>query len=228
MNESPHPQTERLLALLQKALGHELPNRLLAIQGLARLLELEEANRLGPEGKDYLQRLAAAGQQTHHLVKALADFIRLVRAADLPETIVLVDALRDAAIEVKPLSPAAVFGYDFQQADLSLRLPRSAFRQVALQLLRNAAQAGAPDRPLHIEVGARDDGAVIAFWVKDNGRGMTPESQARLFEPFIRRESGIGLGLSIVRHLVESWNGSLQVESMPTKGSTFTVMVPKS
>jgi signal transduction histidine kinase len=224
---APHdPQTERFLTLLQKALAHELPNRLVAIQGLTRLLELEEADKLGTDGKDYLRRLAAAGQQTHVLVKALADFIRIVRTTDVPESLAITDALREAVVEVKPLCPGASIEYDFPKAALNVRLPRSAFRQVAVQLLRNAAQAADPERGLRIEVGAGTNHAAVEFWVNDNGRGLTPEQQARLFEPFVRRETGAGLGLILVRHLVESWNGALRIESTAGQGSKFIVTVP--
>jgi signal transduction histidine kinase len=226
MNAPRDLQTERLLDLLQTALGHELPNRLLAVQGLTRLLELEEGSKLSPDGQEYLRRIAAAGQQAHVLARALADFLRLVRSSDLPEAVDVPDALREVVAEVKPLCPGAAFEYDFPPVDLSLRVPRLVFRQVAVQLLRNAAQAAAPDRPLCIEVGARRSDAAIDFWVADNGCGLTPDQQAHLFQPFVHRGSGVGLGLIIVRHLVESWNGSLHFESTAGQGSRFRVTVP--
>ncbi len=80
----PHDSLDDLLALLQKALGHELPNHLVAVQGLARMLEMEQAERLDDEGKDYLRRLAAAAQRAHELARSLADRVRAERRS-LPE-----------------------------------------------------------------------------------------------------------------------------------------------
>lgn len=68
-----------LLGVLQKALGHELPNYLVAIQGLARVLEMDQAQRLDDEGKDHLRRVAVAAQRAHELTLTLADRIRSER-----------------------------------------------------------------------------------------------------------------------------------------------------
>jgi hypothetical protein len=70
---------ERLLACFQKALGHEMPNQLVAVGGLLRLLELEEGDRLGPDGRDYLGRLHAAVQKLDLLAAGLADLARTAR-----------------------------------------------------------------------------------------------------------------------------------------------------
>jgi two-component system sensor histidine kinase/response regulator len=72
----------------------------------------------------------------------------------------------------------------------------------------------------------------VRFWVRDNGPGLTPEQQARLFAPFTRldrvRAQGHGLGLSIVRRIVEKLGGSVGVESsgVPGQGSVFYFTLP--
>jgi two-component system sensor histidine kinase/response regulator len=70
----------------------------------------------------------------------------------------------------------------------------------------------------------------IRFWVRDNGPGLTPEEQARLFTPFTRlhQESvqGYGLGLSIVQRIVEKLGGQVGVESVIGQGSTFSFTLP--
>ncbi len=72
-------QLEQLRASLQKALGHDLPNQLVAVQGLVKLLELEEGERLTEEGRDYLVRLAAAARRTHETILQLAQDCRAAR-----------------------------------------------------------------------------------------------------------------------------------------------------
>jgi signal transduction histidine kinase len=70
----------------------------------------------------------------------------------------------------------------------------------------------------------------IRFWIRDNGPGLTEEEQARLFTPFTRlnqvRAKGHGLGLSIVRRIVEKLNGQVGVESLLGEGSTFSFTLP--
>jgi len=74
------------------------------------------------------------------------------------------------------------------------------------------------------------DGALIRFWVRDNGQGLSEEAQARLFVPFTRldqvRIQGHGLGLSIVQRIIERLGGQVGVESVPGEGSTFYFVLP--
>ncbi len=79
---------------------------------------------------------------------------------------------------------------------------------------------------------AGKDGGMVRFWVRDNGSGLTPEAQARLFTPFERldqvRIGGHGVGLSIVRRIVEKMGGQVSVESdgTPGQGCTFSFTLP--
>jgi PAS domain S-box-containing protein len=105
--------------------------------------------------------------------------------------------------------------------------------QVWINYLSNAIKYGG--RPPRVELGANPepDGSV-RFWVKDNGLGLTPEQQARLFTPFTRldevRASGQGLGLSIVRRVVDKLGGQVGVESrgLPGEGCVFSFTLPST
>jgi two-component system sensor histidine kinase/response regulator len=95
--------------------------------------------------------------------------------------------------------------------------------------ISNAIKYGG--RPPHIELGAtaQDDG-MVRFWVRDNGAGLTPEEQTRLFIPFTRLDQvqvkGHGLGLSIVRRIVGKLGGQVGVESQVGQGSVFSFTLP--
>ena len=102
-------------------------------------------------------------------------------------------------------------------------------RQVFMNLLSNAlkfTQHGS------IVLGAEVQLPHIHFWVADTGRGISPELQERIFEPFVKAEAleyrreGIGLGLSITRRLVALHGGSITLDSIPDRGSTFHVYIP--
>jgi len=95
--------------------------------------------------------------------------------------------------------------------------------------ISNAIKYGG--RPPRIELGAEETPpGLVRFWVRDNGAGLTPEEQAQLFKPFTQlsrvRSEGHGLGLSIVRHIVEKLGGQVGVESELGKGSTFWFALP--
>ncbi|MBI1878170.1 MAG: HAMP domain-containing histidine kinase [Chloroflexi bacterium] len=103
--------------------------------------------------------------------------------------------------------------------------------EVWVNYLSNAIKYGG--QPPHLELGAteRKDG-LVCFWVRDNGPGLTPEQQARLFMPFTRlnqvQVQGYGLGLSIARRIVEKLGGQVGVASngTPGQGSVFSFTLP--
>src|SRR5947207_648703 len=92
---------ERLIAAYQQALGHDLPNLLVAIQGMVRLLQTEEAERLSPEGREFLDQLAQASRRAHEWSRALSDVGRVVRdaAGVAPESVE--EAAREAGTIIK-------------------------------------------------------------------------------------------------------------------------------
>ena len=100
--------------------------------------------------------------------------------------------------------------------------------EVWVNYLDNGIKYGGPPR---LELGAeRLPDSRIRFWVRDNGPGITPEEQSRLFRPFTRLDQadtkGHGLGLSIVRRIVEKLDGEVEIESQIGQGSTFAFILP--
>jgi signal transduction histidine kinase len=103
--------------------------------------------------------------------------------------------------------------------------------EVWVNYLSNAIKDGG--QPPRVELGATAPQVAtgqVRFWVRDNGAGLTPEEQARLFTPFTRldqtRATGHGLGLSIVRRIVERLGGQVDVDSTPGEGSVFGFTLP--
>jgi signal transduction histidine kinase len=102
--------------------------------------------------------------------------------------------------------------------------------EVWVNYLSNALKYGG--QPPRVELGAMVQGANVRFWVKDNGGGIPPDVQPRLFEPFTRlgrsHIQGHGLGLSIVHRIVNKLGGEVGVEStgVPGQGSMFYFVLP--
>ena len=97
--------------------------------------------------------------------------------------------------------------------------------QVVLNLLLNAVQAIEGPGTVTVTIGGHDDCATIA--VSDSGRGMTPQQIAQIFRPFFTtRANGTGLGLPLVRRIVDEHHGRIAVTSEPGKGSIFEVEIP--
>jgi len=97
--------------------------------------------------------------------------------------------------------------------------------QVVENLVRNAVEAIEGEGSVRIETDVLERFFVIR--VKDSGRGIPPEIQARLFEPFFTTKAhGTGLGLATSQQIIFEHNGHLVVDSQAGKGSTFTILLP--
>lgn len=102
--------------------------------------------------------------------------------------------------------------------------------RVVQNLLQNAIRHTPPDGTVRIE--ARMLGDRVELAVEDNGEGIAPEALDRVFEPFWRGDSarsgpGAGLGLALAKRIVDALGGEITVESRPTRGSRFAVILPR-
>jgi signal transduction histidine kinase len=99
--------------------------------------------------------------------------------------------------------------------------------QVFTNLLVNASQA--IENQGQIRIRTRHQGGEVIVAISDTGKGMTPETLSRLFNPFFTtkpRGQGTGLGLSISRDIIHRHGGRIEVDSTPGQGSTFTIYLP--
>jgi signal transduction histidine kinase len=120
---------------------------------------------------------------------------------------------------------------DFTSPLPPVRADRTRLIQVMTNLLSNATKFNRPDGEVRVKVLPTPDGQV-AVQVQDTGLGMSPAQVNQLFQPFNRlgRERlgipGTGIGLVLVRHLVEQMGGTIEVDSTEGAGTTFTVTLP--
>jgi chemotaxis family two-component system sensor kinase Cph1 len=107
---------------------------------------------------------------------------------------------------------------------------RIQINQVFSNLIGNALEYLDPERPGIIRISGRKEDSNVVYTVEDNGIGIAPEHQETVFQIFQRvhpkSRSGEGLGLTIVRHILERHGGKAWLESEPGKGSRFHVSLP--
>jgi len=106
-----------------------------------------------------------------------------------------------------------------------------ALGQAIINLVNNAIKYSRESKTIDIEV--RREGSKVLVSVKDSGIGIPRGEQKKIFEKFFRGEDslvhetkGSGLGLALVRHIMEAHGGAVELESTPGKGSTFTLVLP--
>jgi signal transduction histidine kinase len=110
----------------------------------------------------------------------------------------------------------------------SIQGGRAGLIQVFVNLVTNAAQALPPEGGT-VRLSLEGQGEEVVARISDDGKGMPPEVQARIFEPFFSTKEGgrgVGLGLSIVQGIVTRHGGTIEVASEPGQGTTFTVRLP--
>jgi len=205
--------------------AHDLKGPLGPMVGFAQLLEDNYTTLSDEEQRDYLQIIAESGRKMSNIIDEL----------------LLLSALRGVEAEMVPLDMASIvdevrqrLAYMIKEYQAEILLPDAWpvplgygpwVEEVWANYLSNALKYGGQSP--HVELGAtvQADG-MVRFWIRDNGPGLTPEEQARLFTPFTRLEQvqvkGHGLGLSIVRRIVEKLDGQVGIESQVGQGSVFT------
>ena len=218
--------------------SHELKTPLTSL-GL-QVQILQRAVRSSVDGKlsaSMVQgKLASADRQVRHLSQLtdrLLDIsrIRLGRLELEREPLELGELVADVVERFKTTcSPdtSPVIFYPSVQA-LAGEWDRSRLEQVVTNLLSNAVKYGNGGR---VEVALGMEGGLALVSVKDYGLGIALDHQVRIFERFERAVSarnygGLGLGLYIVRQIVEAHGGQIRLESRPGEGSTFTVLLPE-
>ena len=217
-------------------MSHELRTPMNAIIGYSEML-VEEAEDLGQqEFISDLGKITSAGKHLLALINDVLDFSK-IEAGKIElylETFDITAMVRDVTATIAPLveknanTLRVVCPEDIgvMHADLTK------VRQALFNLLSNACKF-TKQGTVHLEAGRRPGGRV-AFTVRDTGIGMDEEQKSRLFQAFsqgdastTRKYGGTGLGLSISRHFCRMMGGDITVESVPGKGSSFTITIPE-
>ncbi|HZI15658.1 MAG TPA: GAF domain-containing protein [Myxococcus sp.] len=212
--------------------GHELKSPLNALQLQIHMLARMAKAAVGSGLAERAEKAARASQRLGLLIDDLMDVSRInsgrmslkredVDLAALARELVgrMSEELARAGCEVTLVADAPVSG----------RWDRLRLEQVLVNLLSNAAKYGA-GHPVRVTVELQGEAARLA--VRDEGIGVAPEEQERIFERFERAASvqqqykGLGLGLWITRRIVEAHGGTIRVHSQLGEGSTFTVELP--
>ncbi len=222
-------QDDLEIAQLAGALAHEIRNPLSTIKlNLDLIAEDLQAAPDHREKNRTVRRLEAARKESQRLEDLLDDFLRFIRAGSLPLSIsdinLVIEDIRDFC------EPASMANQILTRLQLATDLPPlplhvDSFKQALLNLIRNA-QYSMPDGG-ELILRTRREPESIAIDIADTGTGIPPESLSRIFEPyFTTRSRGSGLGLPITRRIVEAHGGRVDVQSLPGKGTQFTIHLP--
>jgi PAS domain S-box-containing protein len=219
--------------------SHELRTPMNAILGFGQLLEMDDA--LGPEARESVEQILAAGRHLLTLIDEVLDISNAESGSILlsPQPLGVNQLLREILSLVRPLCTRLHIQLDPPpplDGDWMVLADPQRLKQVLLNLLSNAIKYNRPSGTVSVECVLREGAApaAVRFSVKDTGPGISAINLERLFMPFNRLDAerkqphvtGTGLGLSLSKRLIELMGGALGVESAVGKGTTFWIEVP--
>ncbi len=221
---------QRLAAWREVArrIAHEIKNPLTPIKLSAQRLQ----RKFGDSGADpaFRECTDLIVRQVERMQQMVTEFSSY---AKLPEVTLRPQALTpivDESVQVFAATHRGIsWKVDMGELPGQIPLDAEAMRRVLLNLLTNAAEAleGRSDGEVAVRVRHDKPRAVVTLTVMDNGPGFTPEERSRMFEPYYsRKKSGTGLGLTIVRSIVNDHKGQIRVEPNQPQGAMFIVDIP--
>jgi PAS domain S-box-containing protein len=215
-------------------LGHDLRNPLSAVRVLASLLLSRED--LPERARENVAEIGRAGQRMLEMIGTLLDFTSTRFEGRLPIAPVPADlheVCRGVVGELQAAEPDRIIDLDLEGDGRGTWDP-ARMAQVVSNLVGNALQHGSRHAPVRVSLGGDEEEALLE--VGNEGPAIPPELVDVMFEPFSRgsrlrdtsHARGLGLGLYIVSEIVKAHGGTIEVDSSASRGTTFTVRLPRA
>ena len=221
-------------AYLQKdfisSISHEFKTPIASIRGFAKLLQMPG---LSEEQKaEYISMIAQESDRLSRLSETLLRLSALEQQTALASlsSFSLDEQLRQVILRLEPNWSHKDIDWQLDLQKVSITSDQELLNQVWVNILQNAIKFSSEGSEIAVRV-FRDGNAIVE--VEDHGCGMTEEAQQRIFDKFYqadksRKQEGVGLGLSLVKRIVDMMGGEIKVTSQVGVGSTFRVELPLS
>jgi signal transduction histidine kinase len=212
--------------------SHDLRSPLITIDGFARLLEEDYAEKLDEDGRRFIGVIRENSKKMWQLIEDILSFSRVSTKGVQKERINMESLARQVLGELKDELDGRKIEIEVKTLPQALGdLPM--IRQVFVNLLSNAVKYTPADKASVIEIGGQDSRDENVYYVKDSGVGFPMESADKLFLLFHRLHNqkqfkGTGVGLAIVKRIVEKHNGRVWAEGKVNEGATFYFSLPRA
>ena len=210
--------------------SHDLKSPLVTIRGFAGLAGTDLAAGNFPRVRQDLGRIVAAADKMHRLLDDLLELSRVGRVVNPPEDVPLAELAQEAVELVRGRIESRGVAVDISPDLPVVRADRRRLLEVLQNLLENAVKFAGERPGPRVEIAARQDGGETVFFVRDNGRGIEARFLERVFDLFEKLDpaaEGTGVGLALVRRIVEAHGGRAWAESDGLgRGATFCFTLP--
>ncbi|MBC8301815.1 MAG: GHKL domain-containing protein [Pelagibacterales bacterium] len=210
---------------MARQVAHEIKNPLtpmrLTVQSFQRTSSLdskEEKRKLN----DFCDTLIEQIDTMSGVATSFSDF------ATLPKTQLEKSDIVDATKKVVEIFEQNNINFESSKESIVMKLDKEQWIRVMTNLIKNSIQAIPSDREQKINVEISDSTNSVKIIVSDNGLGVLEKNKEKIFEPkFTTKTDGMGLGLGIVKNIINSHRGKISYKSKPNKGTKFTISLPK-
>lgn len=210
------------------SVAHDLRAPLRAIDGFSQLLKQDAGPALSKEAQGNVDRISASARRMARLIDGLLEFARLGRTAPVS---LAVDMRAELDAALREIGPPSAAGLEVGPLPV-VKGDAAMLRQVWFNLLANAFKFSAAASAPRVRVSCLDGPVEQVFSVADNGAGFDPAYVDKLFGMFQRLHAasefeGTGVGLAIVKRIVEAHGGRVWAKGAPGQGATFCFALPK-
>jgi PAS domain S-box-containing protein len=220
------------LQALNYSISHDVRTPLIAIEAFSRKILDKYSAQIDPKCQEYVKQIYQCSWRMEHLINDLLDFFksghRQIEAAPVKTD----DLVREIWAELESLHPDRKIDFRLQVLP-TIQGDRTMLRQVWVNLLHNAVKFSKTRETAVIEAGCRSQTGRHVCYVRDNGVGFSMDKAGRLFQAFSRLHTnhdfeGTGIGLAIVKRVIQRHGGEVWAESEEGRGATFYFSLPKS
>ncbi|MBK9926551.1 MAG: PAS domain-containing protein [Anaerolineales bacterium] len=213
--------------------SHDLKSPLVTITGFLGYLEKDALAGNQERMKSSIDRINSAAEKMQALLNDLLELSRIGRLMNPPEDVPFEEIVNEAIDHVRGRLDGANAIIEVDRDLPKVHVDRARLVEVIQNLIENAVKYSKPGINPRIEIGSKsaDENAVQIFYVRDNGMGIDPQYHERIFGLFNKldpQSEGTGIGLSLVKRIIEVHGGRVWVESEKGKGATFYFSLPTS
>jgi two-component system, NtrC family, sensor histidine kinase KinB len=230
-------EVDRMKTEFVSVVSHQLRTPLTAVKLFTEMLLKGDAGKTTTQQKEYLSDIFQSTERMVRLVNDLLNITRIEsgRLSITPQLTSVENLIEEVLAEIKPLADMKKIKLKFlspAEALPKIPLDKNLFRQVVHNLIVNALRYTNAEKGRVVISAAREKGDIL-IGVEDNGIGIPAKDQANVFNKFFRAGNaakaateGTGLGLYVVKMIVEFSNGKIWFKSAENKGTTFFVLIP--
>ncbi len=220
-----------------KTMSHELKTPLIAIMGFSHIMKKKQAGELNEKQEHYVDGINKGGTHLLGLIDNILDMVRVDSGEKISfsmELFPVTEAINEILIFMneKAVKKNISIEKEIDPELQNMRADKLMFRKILQNLIDNAIKFSKPEGGI-VTIATRKDGDNLQFSVSDTGIGIRDKDIGMVFDMFHQMDSGlsrkyggIGIGLAVVKQLVEQQGGRIWVESIYGQGSTFTFTLP--